>query len=510
MSKQYWQWFGLWWLILPSMAQAVNLMSGELMVMGSDNIYGAGRTEPPFFGSATLEFPNNLTGGGTLPGVLQLPATAQEIVFPNISGTVQCCSGATQNEPDGGTFGLGKTQLNEFDGLSGIRLDKTMFLVGVFLPDQISAAAPPTLDFNTMMDYEQLNPALQQVFFIGDGKSIQGALQHFTIPQGATRLFLGFADGDEQGKIGFYNDNFGLLNVAYQVFGESAPIFQPPPALEEGLLAYYTFEDAPEYNDGTTTFIGNALDRSGFDFHARLFAGTTESGSDSTGVIFTTQLTKYGKAVTFYSGELALGRFAPLTKGDWTLATWFYHTPPRQDYSIVLKRHITSAELCSPSPLYIQQGELGFWACQGDFTTSYPQSVFVSSGFVVNQLVEGWHHLAAISDGKTTDYFVDGRKVGQVAVGTTHGYTFLGGNNGLTLDDFRIYNRRLSPREVSILAEQPENTEDSCTAHYQWTGILTIPCLVVDNLVPSYRVELQADVPTVPTTLRLTNIIEKH
>lgn len=508
-KRQSWQLLGLWWLVLPTVTQAADLLSGELLVVGSDNIYGAGKTEPPYLGSATLEFPNNLTGGGTLPRIVRLPAQAQEVVFPNISGEIQCCEGATQNGAEGANFGLGKTELNALDGLSGIRLNKTMFLVGVFLADQISAETPVTLDFNGTTDFEQLNPSLQQVFFIGDGRNAQGIVQHFKIPQGATRLFLGFADGNEQGQVGFYNDNYGLLDVRYQIMGESTTTFQLPPTLDEGLIGYYTFEDALDYNDGTTTFNGNALDSSGFDFHARVSAGTTE-GSNDTGVQFITQPTKYGKTVTFYSGELSLGRFAPLTRGNWTLATWFYHTPPRQDYSIVLKRLVTLAQFCSPSPLYIHQGELGFWTCRSDLTNLFPHSVFVGTGYTINQLAEGWHHLVAISDGKAIDYFVDGHKVGQVAEHVTHGYIFLGGNNGLTLDDFRIYNRRLSAREVAILAEQPENTEDSCVARYQWTGLLTIPCLVIGDSPPNYHVELQADIPTAPTALRLITIFEKQ
>ncbi|MEZ5672130.1 MAG: LamG-like jellyroll fold domain-containing protein [Thiotrichaceae bacterium] len=521
-KQQSWRLLGLCWLLLPNVIQAAdlaNLMSGEMMVVGSDNIYGAGKTETPFLGSATLEFPNNLTGGGTLPKLLQLPAKAQEVVFTNISGEVQCCSGATQNTADGGTFGLGKTALNEFENLSGIRLDKTMFLVGVFLADQ-PTTPPATLDFNGMTDFEQLSPALQQVFFIGDGKNSEGKLQSFNIPQGATQLFLGFADGNEQGQVGFYNDNLGFLTVDYQMFGESTIVFQPPPTLNEGLLGYYTFEDKVEYNDGTTTFIGNALDRSGFNFHARL--GSRISDSNQSGVHFTFQPTKYGKSVTFYSGELALGSYGTrLLQGSWSIATWFYHTPPRQNYSVVQPRLLTLSEYCGPSPLYIEQGELGTWACVYPENNPFPSGVFIGTGFTINQLAEGWHHLAAISNDTTIDYFMDGHKVGQVQLtgrtGTrgegaaTHGYVFLGGSDGLTLDDFRIYNRRLTAQEVAILAEQPaEVAEDSCTAHYQWTGLLTIPCLTVGDSAHSYRVELQADVPTAPTALRLKNIVEKQ
>lgn len=531
MFKRYsWQLLGLW-LLLPNAIQAAdlaNLMSGEMMVVGSDNIYGAGKNEPPFLGSATPKFPddlpNSLTGGGTLPKPVHLPPViAKKIVFTAISGEVTCCSGSgmtTLNSADGGTFGLGKTALNEFENLSGIRLDKTMFLVGVFLADQPTTTPPATLDFNGMTDFEQLSPALQQVFFIGDGKNLEGKLQSFNVPQGAKRLFLGFADGNEQGQVGFYNDNVGFLNVSYQVLGESTTVFQPPPTLNEGLLGYYTFEDEVEYNDGTTTFIGNALDRSGFNFHARF--GSRMSDSNQSGVHFTFQPTKYGKSVTFYSGELALGSYGTrLLQKNWSIATWFYHTPPRQNYSVVQRRLITLAEYCAPSPLYIEQGELGTWACAYPENNPFPSGVFIGTGFTINQLAEGWHHLAAISNDTTINYFMDGHKVGQVQLtgrtGTrgegaaTHGYVFLGGIDGLTLDDFRIYNRRLTAQEVAILAEQPaEVAEDSCTAHYQWTGLLTIPCLIIGDSTHSYRVELQADVPTAPTALRLKNIVEKQ
>jgi hypothetical protein len=40
-------------------------------------------------------------------------------------------------------------------------------------------------------DYLTLSPVLKQVFFVGDGRTSQGAIQHVINPAGATRLFLG-------------------------------------------------------------------------------------------------------------------------------------------------------------------------------------------------------------------------------------------------------------------------------------------------------------------------------
>jgi hypothetical protein len=71
-------------------------------------------------------------------------------------------------------------------------------LLGVFLtddrPDQ--SPDPPNLDFSTQesRDFLVLSPRLKQVFFIGDGRTSQGAVQEVIVPAGATRLFLGTMD----------------------------------------------------------------------------------------------------------------------------------------------------------------------------------------------------------------------------------------------------------------------------------------------------------------------------
>jgi hypothetical protein len=60
------------------------------------------------------------------------------------------------------------------------------------------ASAPAGLDFSTTaaQSAATISPLLQQVFFIGDGLTGTGSgnSQQFTIPSGATRLFLGSAD----------------------------------------------------------------------------------------------------------------------------------------------------------------------------------------------------------------------------------------------------------------------------------------------------------------------------
>ena len=98
-------------------------------------------------------------------------------------------------------------------------------LMGVFLGDLAPhlSASPTDLDFTT------LAPALRQVFFIGDGLTRWSTIQHFIVPDGATRLYLGTMDGFE------WNNNSGAFIV------EITPVAAPEPAtlllLGTGLLA---------------------------------------------------------------------------------------------------------------------------------------------------------------------------------------------------------------------------------------------------------------------------------
>ncbi len=83
-------------------------------------------------------------------------------------------------------------------------------LIGVFLgPSQPNlTSAPAGLDFGAIgLDFTSLSPALQQPFFIGDGRTSGGVTQQFIAPAGSTRLFLGSVDGTG------WNNNSGQFDV---------------------------------------------------------------------------------------------------------------------------------------------------------------------------------------------------------------------------------------------------------------------------------------------------------
>ena len=94
-------------------------------------------------------------------------------------------------------------------------------LLGVFLTDAAPTlgSQPAALNFNGNRTFATLAPGIAQIFYIGDGLtgsgSGSGSVQQFTAPTGATRLFLGVADGS-----GWFNNN-GTLAVT--VTFEAAP-----------------------------------------------------------------------------------------------------------------------------------------------------------------------------------------------------------------------------------------------------------------------------------------------
>ena len=89
-------------------------------------------------------------------------------------------------------------------------------LIGVFLSNsQPSASAAPAMlnynssvsGYNTSKDAATYSPLLQQVFFIGDGKT-GSTVQSFIAPADATRLFIGVMDTYE------WSNNAGGFKVA--------------------------------------------------------------------------------------------------------------------------------------------------------------------------------------------------------------------------------------------------------------------------------------------------------
>lgn len=162
-------------------------------------------------------------------GVNLSHGTGRRIEFSDVTGTVSAGPGWPEVGPDGGTVGIGPTygtNIFSYNGVSGIVADRFLFLAGVFLTDDqpIEGAAPDRLDFRTIgTEFHGLTPLINQSFFIGDGRTTVGESQQFHVPEGATRLYLGFLDSfnfgwTQGGDLPYaYWDNTGSLTATFTV-----------------------------------------------------------------------------------------------------------------------------------------------------------------------------------------------------------------------------------------------------------------------------------------------------
>jgi len=87
--------------------------------------------------------------------------------------------------------------------------------------DSTAGSPPASLDFTGDHSFPTLSPALDQVFFIGDGLTGTGTgnEQYFQVPAGATDLYLGFADAEGfDGPPGTYANDSGSLSATVNLF----------------------------------------------------------------------------------------------------------------------------------------------------------------------------------------------------------------------------------------------------------------------------------------------------
>lgn len=185
----------------PSASTVASTDPALLTVAATANIFGAGHELMPQPAGG---------GGGTEPPLYRLPSgTGRTVHFEDVAGTViPIVDVGLENGPEGA--GGGRTDIESTGGISGIVHDtNTMFLVGVFLTDDEPAdPAPERLDV-TDESFTSLAPQIAQVFLIGDGSG-----HKYTVPDDATRLFLGFADANRfVGEVGFYGNNTGSVEA---------------------------------------------------------------------------------------------------------------------------------------------------------------------------------------------------------------------------------------------------------------------------------------------------------
>lgn len=143
--------------------------------------------------------------------------SGQTLTFDGINGN------ATNDYNDSNTYtadgNTGSIQSNSAGSENGIANCTAPLncLVGVFLTDAqpSNSSAPASLNFSTASsrDFATLSPKVKQLFFVGDGRTSNGDVQQFVVPEGATRLFVGTWDGYE------WNNNAGAFTYVLHAPG---------------------------------------------------------------------------------------------------------------------------------------------------------------------------------------------------------------------------------------------------------------------------------------------------
>jgi PEP-CTERM motif-containing protein len=218
-------------LIVLLFGTVLNLWSAPVVmtVPATSNIFRAGTSDTTAYTSQSGQGTYPVQYPGALPSG---PDPFLVLYFPNMTGTVSYNSAyASQYSagPDGlntgpsGTNTLVGTTINSANGIAGISKSNTiMFLVGVFLgagaPN--NNTGPAANNYNDGNTRPEFHPVIGQTFFIGDGRTAGGATQRFYVPNGASRLYLGFADGNTfSGAPGWYGDNGGSFSVTTNFVG---------------------------------------------------------------------------------------------------------------------------------------------------------------------------------------------------------------------------------------------------------------------------------------------------
>jgi hypothetical protein len=179
-------------------------------VPGSANILGAGHTALP---------PDPAGPGheGMFPVLVELPAgNGRTMTVTSVSGTIDIDSAGTVPPipADGFVFTATPIAGPSIGGLRVATADRHAYLGGVFLDDAEPHEPGPASYVVNATASTISGVTVGQLFFIGDGLDgatpESGDVQMFRVPDGATRLFLGFLDGD-------YLDNLGAITATVRV-----------------------------------------------------------------------------------------------------------------------------------------------------------------------------------------------------------------------------------------------------------------------------------------------------
>ncbi|PIZ46503.1 hypothetical protein COY32_03175, partial [candidate division WWE3 bacterium CG_4_10_14_0_2_um_filter_41_14] len=192
-------------------------------------------------------------------------------------------------------------------------------------------------------------------------------------------------------------------------------------AFSNGLVGYWKMDETS----------GNIIDASGNNNSGTITGTTVIAG-------------KYGNTRNFSSTSDIAAITSIAIPGSWSISSWFKYPFPSAS--------------CNTLTRGVNYDHQVIIQCGGTLLGTYDNHSlgWVSSGFNTNTLSNGWHHLTAVGDGGVTKFYIDGSYVGTSNYQSNSEISYIGNYQGGnqqfgSIDETRIYNRALSPKEVRDL-----------------------------------------------------------
>ena len=193
-----------WFLPVALCFGAVCLAQTEVKVPGLAQISLAGQPAGTTYRGDTVPL--------NAPALVNMPLAAGQGLKFTATGTVGAYGRQPSIPPEGsltdvwstgGSFGIGQISA------------PALSLIGVFAGDRVDPrATPPDVVYQTgAQDLELLAPLLQQPFYIGIGRTTEGAVKTFVVPTGATRLFLGVCSNSTAQDTGSFTATVSTVPV---------------------------------------------------------------------------------------------------------------------------------------------------------------------------------------------------------------------------------------------------------------------------------------------------------
>ncbi len=288
-----------------------------------------------------------------------------------------------------------------------------------------------------------------------DGKFVSSTADSAFCSSSGLLLYFGHQAGGSIDEAKIYNYPLSAAQVAANYNARSNPegvssalganTQNMPDALSDGLVGYWKMDESSWTNNCSTTSV---IDSSGNGNHG----STCPNGTGATGGV----AGKFANAAPYDNVDdyIRVLNNSTLSPSNLTISTWAYFNTVASNQTLFSKELYTDASNNSGYLLRIYSNN------RINLVVENNQAVTVGASATYAITAGSWYHIVGTYDGQNLKIYVNGNLAGSTAytggIGSNSSNLAIGGTSGVylfdgKLDDARIYNRALSPAEVSQL-----------------------------------------------------------